>query len=483
MELVQARLVTVADLESDGVVEVRNPARTDELVGTYPRIGPAAVDAVVGVAGRAQPAWAALSPEQRFDRLAVALKSINVEGLDRVLTREHGKVLAESARELRYLSFPASFLRDHVQWLAEGEDLGDSGGHRSRVYRDPFGVVGVILPWNVPVGTSLITIPSALLAGNVVVAHLPPTAPLVALEIFGQLAAALPDGVLSLISSPNVSVAQSLVEHPLIRHVHFTGSTAVGTLVAREASANLTTTTLELGGNDAAIVLADALEDPGIYQRIYSAAFGACGGQACVALKRLYVPAERVDEVVEGLGCLLDAVVVGDGLEPGTTTGPMHTAVLRDRIRGLVDAARAAGGRVHEFGTLTGDPDRGHFLLPTVVSGLSHTDALVREEQFGPALPVIGYATVDDAIAQANDSEYGLGSSVWSPDLDRAQAIARRLQAGMTWINAHAGAGIDGRVPWGGVKHSGVGRVGANRAGLEAFTEPHAVVLSGTLGV
>ncbi|MEV0628087.1 aldehyde dehydrogenase family protein [Nonomuraea wenchangensis] len=476
MNPVNIDLVTPVKLSADGVVNVYNPACTDEVVGTIPRMAAGDVDAVVRAAGDAQRGWAALSPARRFELIVGAVTSLDITDADRLLTREHGKVLADSTRELKYLDYPVKFLEEHLTWLAEGDDLGDSGTHRTRVYRDPFGVIGILTPWNVPIGMGVITVAPALLAGNSVVAHVPVTAPLTVMKLFGQLAAALPPGVLSLISSPDTKVAQALVEHPLVRHVHFTGSPAVGALVAQEAAPANTTITLELGGNDPAVVLDDALADPSIYQRLVAAAF-PFGGQACIALKRLYVPAARVGEVAEGLGAVLAPTVVGDGLRPEVTMGPLHTAAIRTRVSRLIEEARAAGARVDEYGTLDADPEKGHFLLPVIVSGVTGASAVVREEQFGPVLPVIGYESLDEAVAMANDSEFGLGSSVWSSDVDRAVALARRIEAGMTWINAHGGGGIDGRAPWGGVKQSSVGRGGANRAGLEGFTEAHVVTV------
>ena len=478
MSLAELRFVAGAPVPADGVVEVFNPASPTERVGSIPRIQPEAIDSVVVAAQRAQREWAATPPRTRFGLISEALRAFDVGGMSELLTREQGKVLSESARELQYFTFPVTFLEPHIEWLERGEDLGDSGVHRTRVYRDPFGVVGIISPWNVPVSMAIVTIAPALLGGNSVVVHVPASAPLTALTVFSTLAEALPPGVLSLISSPDTRVAQGLVEHPLVRQVHFTGSTGVGALVAAEAAPTATALTLELGGNDPAIVLDDALDDPAVYQKIVTSTL-AMGGQACVAIKRLYVPRRRVEETLQGLGEVLDRTVVGDGLDPAVTLGAMHTAAVRDRITGLVERSRADGGRVHEFGRLLGDPKEGYFVRPTLVTGLAQDHALVREEQFGPSLPIIGYDSEQQAVDMANDSEFGLGSSVWSADEGRAMTIARQLQAGMTWINQHGGAGIDGRAPWGGVKQSGIGRGGANRAGLECFTELHAITSTG----
>jgi acyl-CoA reductase-like NAD-dependent aldehyde dehydrogenase len=476
---VMAQLVTGFDLPRGEIVEVFNPARSDEVVGTIPSFGPQHTDAVVQVAHKAQRGWAAMTPTQRFDYIRDGLADLDTVGADVLLTREQGRVLADSTRELQYLTYPVKFLESHLEWLTNGESLDPMGTGSTRIHRDPFGVVLVITPWNIPVGMPMVTIAPALLAGNAVVVHVPPTAPLTALKIFSDLAAQLPPGVLTLVSSPNVAVAQSLVEHPLVRNVHFTGSTAIGAVIAKEAADTMTNLTLELGGNDAAIVL-DAAFDPGafepddFYKRLIAGAF-PYGGQACTAIKRLYVPAARVAEVVDGLGAVLDRVVVGDGLDPNTTMGALHTAAGRKRVERLVASARAQGGTVHTFGAMAGDPDNGHFLLPVVVTGLGQSADLVAEEQFGPALPIVGYSNIDEAVSMANDSDFGLGASVWSGDIEDAVSVARRLQVGMSWINQHAGPAIDGRVPWGGTKLSGIGRGGSNRAGLEAFTEPHAI--------
>jgi acyl-CoA reductase-like NAD-dependent aldehyde dehydrogenase len=257
--------------------------------------------------------------------------------------------------------------------------------------------------------------------------------------------------------------------------VHFTGSTEVGRLVAAEAAATLTSLTLELGGNDAAILLDDALDVPGALGSLAGAALMVTG-QACIALKRLYVPRALLGDVVDGLRSVLDAHRIGDGRLDGVTLGPLHTARQRDRVRMLVEEARAQGGEVIECGELVGDVQHGHFLRPSLVSGLANGAGLVQQEQFGPALPIIAYDDVEQALAMANDCDYGLGGSVWSADHERAAGLAARMQAGMVAVNAHGAAAVDSRVPFGGTKASGIGRGGSNRAGLETFTETRAVI-------
>ncbi|WP_051215296.1 aldehyde dehydrogenase family protein [Granulicoccus phenolivorans] len=478
MTTVEREFITGADLAIEGRVEVYNPANTDEIVGTMPRIRPEHVDAVVRAAHAAQKSWARSTPQERFEAIIAALDAAGKAGdAARVLTAENGKVLADSERELLYMSYPVKFLAGQVDWLTQGEDLGESPTHRTRVFRNPMGVVAVLTPWNVPIGMSVITLAPALLAGNSVVAHLPSTCPLATLQVFGALAKALPPGVLSLISSPDTNVAKTLVEHPLTRGVHFTGSSTVGSLIMHEASDTLSSVTLELGGNDAAIMLDDAFDDDAVYGKLVAAAF-PFAGQACVALKRLYVPQAKVEPVREAIGSILAKTVVGNGLDAGVTMGPLHTAAGKANVERLVRSVNAtANGKVYEYGELAGDPAKGHFLLPTLATGVHNGDAIVDNEQFGPTLPIIGYDSVEQAVEFANDSEVGLGGSVWSADEERATEVARGIETGMVWINGHAGQSLDGRAPWGGVKLTGVGRGGANRYGLEGFTEAQAITI------
>lgn len=457
------------------VMTVHNPADVQEVVGSRIATDVSEVDALVEAASRAQPAWAALTPSHRADLIDAAVAELDPGSLAELITREVGKPLADSDREIRYLSASIDGLRPHLEWLADGEDLGSSGTHVTRVGRAPFGVVGVIGAWNSPVGMSMVNIAPALVAGNSVVLHIPPTAPLAAEQALSRVASALPAAVLTLVTSTDTRVAQALVEHRLVRHVHFTGSCAVGRLVASEAAASLTTLTLELGGNDPAILLDDATEVPQLFESLAHASL-LNGGQACIAMKRIYVPRAHVGHVVDGLREQYGAHRIGDPREPTTTLGPLHTARQRQWVRSLLEDARERGGEVWEGGHVDTDLDRGHYMLPSIVTGIDNGAALVREEQFGPAVPVVAYDDVEEALRMANDTDFGLAASVWSRDIERAEAIASRIEAGMVAINAHGSAAVDARAPFGGVKSSGIGRGGSNRYGLETFTEPRAVI-------
>jgi acyl-CoA reductase-like NAD-dependent aldehyde dehydrogenase len=231
--------------------------------------------------------------------------------------------------------------------------------------------------------------------------------------------------------------------------------------------------TLELGGNDAALILEDAVVDEALCGNIVSGAFTTTG-QLCFGIKRVYAPRAVAEELAEGLAAILDQYTVGNGLEPGVSMGPLNNRAQRDFVAELIDDAQARGGNVRRCGEMAGDPERGWFLSPAVVTGLDDSARLVAEEQFGPALPVLAYDSLDEAIDRVNASEFGLASSIWTADEDRATRLARRIAAGTTFVNNHGLFAVDLNGPFGGVKQSGVGRELAV-PGLAAYTEPHTV--------
>ncbi|HEV8625730.1 MAG TPA: aldehyde dehydrogenase family protein [Acidimicrobiia bacterium] len=473
--------VVEADVVLDGgasdahhVVQVRNPADVEQVVGTYPALEVHHVDRAVDHAVRAQPNWAEATAAERFERLRRGVAAMQDVGeLDTLLVREQGKALWEASFEIAFPEAALGALEEHVEWLDAGELVIDDGMGRAWVHSEPFGVVGIITPWNWPYAIPAVKTLPALLAGNAVVLVLAPTAPLAALAGFAALADHLPRGVLSVLTGPGPKIGQRLVEHPAVGKISFTGSTATGRLIAGAASETLKSQVLELGGNDPAVILPDCELDEALFANIVGAAF-LTTGQVCMAIKRVYAPASRVDEIAEGVAAILDTFVIGDGLDPDTTMGPLHCQTQRDKVSGLVQAARESGARIRECGDLRGDPERGWFLRPCVVTGIDQAAPLVQEEQFGPALPIIGYGRVDEAVAMANDSPFGLCSSIWTSDESAALPLARRVQAGSTFINNHGLFAVDPRAPFGGMKHSGIGRE-FGRVGLAAFCEPHTV--------
>jgi acyl-CoA reductase-like NAD-dependent aldehyde dehydrogenase len=281
--------------------------------------------------------------------------------------------------------------------------------------------------------------------------------------------------VLNVVTGADEVVGPIVVGDPRVRHVCFTGSVGGGRRIMSMAAPNLTNVTLELGGNDPAIVLDDATLDEAAFAKMSGATFMTTG-QVCMALKRLYVPRGRYDEVVDGLRTTLENAVVGPGLDPATTFGPLNTARQRDYVAGLTEQAEAAGAEVLTFGEYAVDAASGNYLLPSLVLNPAADLGIVTEEQFGPALPVIPYDTEEEAVALANSTWSGLCSSVWSADTEHGMTIARQLRTGVTFFNNHNATAVDERAPFGGFNQSGIGRE-LGREGMRDFTETHVMAV------
>ena len=454
--------------------EVRNPADTSEVVGTYPLLGAGDVDAAVEAARKAQTEWAARPAVERAAVLAEAADRIaGLDGLDELLIREQGKVAWEAGFEVGFFEAMSSYYAAMAPALDEGELVVDDGLGQLRVFSEPVGIVGAITPWNWPFALTAVKVVPALLAGNAVIVKPASNTPLTVMRALGAIADLFPSGLLSVVTGPGSTVGRRLLEHPLVRKVSLTGSTETGREAAAVAGQTVKNLPLELGGNDAALVLDDAVIDEGLCGNIVSGAFTTTG-QLCFGVKRVYAPRALAAELADGLCSILDQYTVGDGLVPGISMGPLNNRAQRDFVAELVADAEARGGVVRRCGEMAGDPDRGWFLSPAVVTGLDDSARLVAEEQFGPALPVLAYDSLDEAIDRVNASEFGLASSIWTADEDRAVGLARRIQAGTTFVNNHGLFAIDLSGPFGGVKQSGLGRELA-LPGLAAYTEPHTV--------
>jgi len=293
------------------------------------------------------------------------------------------------------------------------------------------------------------------------------------MRALGAIADLFPSSLLAVLTGPGSTVGRRLLEHPLVRKVSLTGSTETGREAAAVAGQTVKNVTLELGGNDAALLLDDVEIDETLCGNLVSGAFTTTG-QLCFGIKRVYAPRAKAEQLADGLGDILDQYTVGNGLEPGVSMGPLNNRAQRDFVAGLVADAEARGGTVRRCGEMQGDPERGWFLSPAVVTGLDDSARLVAEEQFGPALPVLAYDSLDEAIDCVNASEFGLASSIWTADEDRAVGLARRIQAGSTFVNNHGLFAVDLNGPFGGVKQSGLGRELA-LPGLAAYTETHTV--------
>ena len=464
--------------------ELRNPARPGEIVGHAALAAGEDVDAAVVAAHEAFPAWAALSYSERAEKLRTVAAAISADEEDVarrsvLFTREHGKIRRETMLELSRLGDRFLQVASFAELLAQDETLGPAPvgpPFDTIITRQPRGVAALIVPWNWPLSILGAKLPQALLAGNTVVvkpAQNSAIVPSMTLKIIADL---LPKGVVNVLTGEAHAFGDTLVGHPLVRTINFTGSVPVGQHIMRVASENLASVTLELGGNDAAIVLEDVELGPEAFQKMYLGAF-ASSGQICMAMKRLYVHASRYNEVVDGFRAACDRAIVGDGLLPETTMGPVNNASQLRVVTDMITEARAKGADVVECGVV---PDEelynggGYFQRPTLVLDADHELSVVENEQFGPVLPIMKFATEDDAVVLANDSELGLCSSVWTADADRAVRVARRLEAGYTYLNNHGPLSQDGRAPFGGFKMSGIGR-NLGFEGILGFTESHSI--------
>jgi acyl-CoA reductase-like NAD-dependent aldehyde dehydrogenase len=453
-----------------GSYAVTNPARPAEVVFAAPATSPDQLDRAVEAARRSQPRWAAWSMEDRARHVIAAAEAgvaaVETQDLATLLTREHGKVKAEAVMDASLLGGMASAFAPLVADALAPRTVSNGATTITWV---PHGVVAAILPFNWPVSVMGNKILPALLAGDTVVVKAPPTCPGAVLLIAAAMAAALPPGVLNVVNGPDAALGRALVSHPGIDMVSFTGGLRSGQAVMAAAAATTRPVVLELGGNDPAILAPDVVADAALADRLVEAAFPT-SGQVCMAVKRLYVHRDRMAETVEALRARLAREVVGDGLADDVTMGPVHTAAARDRVEAFVAAAEAAGAVVHRPGRLRAEDQGsgGYFVSPALVVGPPASSKIVREEQFAPALPVIPYDDIADAVTASNDTPFGLCASVWSNDDALASDTAACLDAGIVWVNAHGMSAVDMYAPMGGWKQSGFG-VELGTEGMQAF--------------
>jgi acyl-CoA reductase-like NAD-dependent aldehyde dehydrogenase len=430
---------------------IHDPA-TGEFIGTAPEATVDELDAAIARARAAQPAWEALGHEARSAALVAAADAVDAraEELARLLSREQGKPL--NGPNARFeIGACSAWLRTNAALRLEPEVLVDDGETHAELHYRAAGVVGAIGPWNWPLMIAVWQLAPALRMGNTVVVKPSEFTPLSVLALIDVLNEALPADVLIGVSGGR-EVGARLASHPDIDKVMFTGSTATGKKIIESSAGNLARLTLELGGNDAGIVL-PGVDAKAIAPDLFWGAF-INTGQTCAALKRLYVHDSVYDEVVEALAEVARATPMGNGLDEANVLGPLQNKQQFDIVNRLVEDAKANGGRIVTGGSPA--TELGDLFYPiTLVADVEDGTALVDEEQFGPALPIIRYTDVEDAIASANRLDVGLGGSVWGPDRDEALAIANRMHAGTVWINSHGG--VHPMIPFGGVKGSGYG--------------------------
>lgn len=445
---------------STATFDVINPARGAAFAAA-PDCSPEQLDAAFASASKAFGDWRTDEGERRAALLSAAEALEAAAGeIAPILTAEQGKPIGEATIEVYGA---AVWMKYYAGLELPREVIQDDDAAVAEVVRRPLGVVAAITPWNFPLVLAAWKIAPALLAGNTLVLKPSPYTPLATLKAGEVLRGVLPDGVLNVVTGGDQLGAQ-MTAHPVPRKISFTGSVETGKKVAASAAPDLKRVTLELGGNDPAIVL-DDVDPAAVATQLFKGAF-ANNGQVCSAIKRVYVPERLYDDVVEALADQARSAKVGDGAEEGTELGPINNRPQFDRVQMLVADAVASGASAVTGGKAR-DGD-GYFFEPTILAGLSDGTRIVDEEQFGPALPVISYRDVDDVVERANATHFGLSGSVWGTDAERAAQVAGRLECGTSWVNAHLA--LAPHQPFGGAKWSGLG-VENGPWGLYGFTE------------
>ncbi|MEL6950064.1 MAG: aldehyde dehydrogenase family protein [Pseudomonadota bacterium] len=453
---------------SPQTIEVVNPAN-GAAFAEAPDCSSAQLDAAVEAARAAFPAWRDTSIDERaalLVRMGDALEE-HVDELTALFTAEQGRPLAAARMEV---SGAAQWLKAASQLRPSTKVAEDSDEQYVETRYVPLGVVCAIAPWNFPVTLAVVKIAPALLAGNTMVLKPSPYTPLCTLRLGEIFARVLPPGVLNVVSGGD-ALGPMMTAHPGFAKISFTGSTATGKLVMENAARDLKKVTLELGGNDAAVVLPDVDVDQ-VAQQIFTGAFFN-SAQICVATKRLYVHESVYEALRDRLLDIAKSTVVGDGSEPGTHLGPIQNRRQYERVMGLLDDAQDTGLVLLQGANVpSGD---GYFVPVTIVDNPPETSRVVREEAFGPILPMLKFTDIEDVLDRANNSEYGLAGAVWSDDTEAALAIARRMETGTVWINQNLKVRPD--TPFGGHKQSGVG-VEYGVEGLLEFMAPQSILVA-----
>jgi len=454
-------------VDGDDTMEVIDPAMGTAFM-SVPRASARQAKQAIAAAKAAQPGWAALPIDERRACLSVFADAIhqNAESLTHMLVREQGKPLTEAAGEI---AATEAFVRYFTTLDLPVEILQDDEMRRVELHRKPLGVVCAIMPWNFPILLAAFKFPAALLVGNSFILKPAPTTPVTSLML-GELAKDIfPSGVFNVVTDLN-DLGPTLTDHPDVAKISFTGSAATGKKVMVAAASTLKRVSLELGGNDASIVL-DDVDIATAAPKIFAGAF-MNAGQVCIAIKRVYAHSSIYDALCDELAKLADEAIVGEGLQQGTQIGPLQNAAQYKKAKTFLESAHRegrviAGGEVAE--------GEGYFIRPTIVRDIDDGSMLVDQEQFAPILPIIKFDDVDDALRHTNNSEYGLGGSVWSGDRDRAYAVARQIDSGMVWVNQHLDFGP--HIPFGGAKQSGMG-MELSIEGLHEFSQTAVINIS-----
>ncbi|MDB5761671.1 MAG: aldehyde dehydrogenase [Herminiimonas sp.] len=465
---------------TDAYFEVRDPGNFSEVVAMVATGTARHVDDAVTAAHAAFQVWRNVGVSERVERIlaaAAALEAVSAE-LATTLVKEQGMLLRDTQRDvangIKTLRETAALAEAFLQ----SEEFEDEGC-LIRIRKVPRGVVAAIVPWNAPMSLTMAKVGPALASGNTLVVKPSPFAPLAVSQALQVVAGFFPPGAINIVHGDG-EVGPALTRHPLVRKVSFTGGIKTGKAVMAAAAESVKNVGLELGGNDPAIILDDAIPAdvvPHLVRGIFPRS-----GQVCYAVKRVYVPAALYDKFFDMLCEAVSQLRVGYGLDPRSTLAPVNNRNQFNFIKGLIERTRQSGAEVYQLGQKV-DPEsweNGYYLLPSVVRNVAPTAEVVVEEQFGPIIPLIPYRSEEEVLQMANGTEHGLGSSVWTRDFDRGLQFAERIEAGLSFINSHARTGLgDRHMPFGGVKQSGIGRV-RTTIGLAEYIEYHAISLNKT---
>lgn len=473
------------EAQSGKTVDVINPSN-GSVVEAVPQGSKADARAAIDAAAAAFPAWSETSPDERSELLVKGIEKVRekMNELANTLSAEQGKPVFEAQGEIKHFLHGMTFYAGLASKIRGAQvPLPPEMGKYSYglVIKRPVGVCAAIVPWNFPITLMGTKIGPALIAGNTIVVKPASTTPLTTVKIIGLLnEAGLPPGVLNVITGPGREVGEELLQNPKVRRIAFTGESGTGKRVMEVAGPQFKRITLELGGSDPMIVMPDADMKKAVTGALIGRYWNA--GQACLAVKRLYLHESIHDEFLKGLVDKVSAYEVGDPTtrpdKPKVRMGPLHTAAQREEIESQLKDAVAKGAKVLTGGKRPSNSalGSGHFFEPAVVTDCPHDARLVQEEVFGPVLPVFKVKDLDEAIRLANDNQYGLGSSIWTQNLTWSNRAIREIQAGVTWVN-QIHYGYD-ELPFGGVKASGIGHEHGPEA-VDYYMETKGAVFGG----
>ena len=451
---------------------VTNPANTSEVVGEVALCSKKDVDQAVFTAAKAYEGWSQSDIEDRANRMRLAAEEIKaiVEENVTLLVRENGKVLVEAKKDLlRCVDIMKQGAEELLEWW-QPESL--SGSQEVQIRKRPRGVAAIISPWNSPLILTFKRVIPAVLAGNTVVVKPATSCPLTIMTFLKVVASYFQDGVINVVTGSGSVIGDALCSDPRVRTIAFVGSTETGKEIMRRAAGTVKKLYMELGGNDAAIVLADAELDEEAIKRLRFGILRAAG-QVCSAIKRIYVHESRYEEVIEKLKKEFSRIRVGNGIQPDVEMGPLNNKSQYDYVNGLIKRAAESGATVWTGGIQL-DPeswDQGYFIMPTIITRVDQTSEIVRTEQFGPVIPVLPFSDIDEVVRLANDSEFGLRASVWTEDETLAMKLADRLEAGAVFHNNHT-VFQDLHLDFPGLKESGLSRE-TRHCGLEYFADSY----------